>query len=216
MQVNIEGAEMFYKKGINLETSISKTMEDKIKLENDKEIAEQFETKVRNDLMSYLQREGKVDEHIPECIDVEEAWPEIARSYIQDGAREFIKYPMVSLGWMMFIGMAMAYYWDEDWERYAGERKFYETLRDKRGYDELDDTILYDLLKYEGEAADKEAAVVSECASRVYSMLNREQIEPGTSAAFGCYIAALHQLYLAGMAMELKTLGYKMTRLDNA
>lgn len=185
-------------------------MENKI----DKQIAGDFEKKVRDDLMSYLQRNDKVDSHIPECIDVEECWPEIARSYLPDGAKEFQKYPMVSLGWMMFIGMAMAYYWDEDWEGYSERRKFYEELRERRGFDNLDDTVLLDILKYEGEAADKESAVVGECASRVYSLLCHEQVEPGTEAAFGCYLAALHQLYLAGMAMELKTLGYKMTPLD--
>ena len=30
----------------------------------------------------------------------------------------------------------------------------------------------------------------------------------------GCYIAALHQLYLAGMAVQLKTLGYHMVPLN--
>ena len=32
------------------------------------------------------------------------------------------------------------------------------------------------------------------------------------SEAFRGYVAALHQLYLMGMAMELKRLGYHMTK----
>lgn len=181
-----------------------------------KRIVEEFENKVRTDLMNYLQSNDKVDSHLPECIDVEDCWPEIARSYLPDGIKEYEKYPMVSLGWMMFIGMAMAYFWDENWTDRSAERKFYEKLRDGRGYDNLDDYILEDILKYEGEAADKESAIVSECASRVYSMINRENLAAGSEEAFGCYIAALHQLYLAGMSMELKTLGYHMTPLNQA
>ena len=72
---------------------------------------------------------------------------------------------------------------------------------------------LFKLLGYEGEAAEKVTELVSTCAARVLDMLHREQVEPGTEAAFGCYVAALHQLYLAGMAMELNALGYHMSKL---
>ena len=70
------------------------------------------------------------------------------------------------------------------------------------------------LLGYEGEAAEKITELVAECASRVYNILRHEQVEPGTEAALGCYIAGLHQLYLAGMSMELNALGYHMTPFD--
>ena len=132
-----------------------------------------------------------------------------------DGAREFQNYPVVSLGWMMLVGMAMAYYWDTDWEKYSAQKNIYETLRDKRGYDDMDQTVVEDILGYKDEAAEQITSLVAECASRVFGILNHEHIEPGTQAALGCYIAALHQLYLAGMAMELNALGYHMTPLQN-
>ncbi|MDE6339806.1 MAG: hypothetical protein K2K97_08490, partial [Muribaculaceae bacterium] len=138
-------------------------------------------------------------------------WPEIARAYMPDGGKEFQEYPITSLGWMMFIGMAMAFYWDTDWEANASRTDFYEKLKEQQGYDRLDETVINSLLGYEGEAADKIIDLVAECASRVYSLLRHEDIEPGTDTALGCYIACLHQLYLAGMAMELNALGYHMT-----
>lgn len=184
------------------------------KIDN-RETAKAFEEKVRKDLIEFLQKKEALDQHVPECIDVEEKWGEIARSYMPDGAREFKDYPVVSLGWMMFIGMAMAYYWDTDWEAYSKKTDIYEQLRDKRGYDNMDETVVEDILGYAGEAAEKITELVAECASRVYSLLNHEHVEPGTEAALGCYIGALHQLYLAGMAMELNALGYHMTQLKN-
>ncbi len=170
-----------------------------------------FEDKVRKDLVDFLISKEALDKHVPECPDVEEKWALIVRSYVPDGAREFQDYPVVSLGWMMFMGMAMAYYWDEDWEKNAGRTDYYTELRDKRGYDQFDETVTEDLLGYTGEAAAKVTDLVAECASRVYSLLNHEHLEPGTEAAFGAWLAALHQLYLAGMAMELNALGYHMT-----
>lgn len=177
----------------------------------EKQLAEAFEKKVREDLTSFLQKKEALDQHIPECPDVEERWGEIARAYMPDGVREFQQYPVVSLGWMMFVGMAMAWYWDTDWEKYAPKHDLYQELRDKNGYDNLDETVVSGVLGYKDEAAEKITELVAECASRVYSLLNHEHVEPGTEAALGCYIGALHQLYLAGMAMELNALGHHMT-----
>ena len=55
--------------------------------------------------------------------------------------------------------------------------------------------------------------LVSECASRVHNSLMRQSIEPGTKEAFLAYVACLHQLYLFGIAVQLKRLGYHMTQL---
>ena len=176
-----------------------------------KESVKKFEDHIKEDLTRFLISKGALDEHVPECPDVEEKWGEIARAYMPDGAREFEKYPVVSLGWIMFVGMAMSYYWDTDWEANANRKDYYQALRDKDGYDNLDTTVVTKLLGYEGEAAEKVTELVAHCAQRVLSALNRENVEPGTPDALGYYIAALHQLYLAGMAMELNALGYHMT-----
>lgn len=180
------------------------------------DIVKDFEEKVQKDLTTFLQQKGALDEVAPECPDVEEKWPYIGRAYLPDGAKEFQQYPVVSLGWMMFVGMAMAYYWDVDWEKNAPRTDFYEALRDTDGYDKLDETVVKKVLGYEGEAADKVIDLVAECASRVYNLLSHEQVENGSSEAFGCYVAALHQLYLAGMKMELNALGYHMTPMGQA
>lgn len=185
-------------------------MEDK-----SKETAKQFEEKVRKDLTAFLQYKGALDQHVPECPDVEEKWTMVGRAYLPDGAREFQQYPVVALGWMMFVGMAMAYWWDTDWVANADRTDFYESLREKDGYDNLDDTVVKTILGYEGEEADKIIELVAECASRVHSLLSHEQVEHGTEAAFGCFVGALHQLYLAGMEMELNALGYHMTPLQS-
>ena len=76
------------------------------------------EEKFKNNLVSYLQEHGLVDEMLPDAIDIEGKWLEIAQAYLPDGTREFSAYPTVSLGWMMYVGMAVAKYWDEDWELY--------------------------------------------------------------------------------------------------
>ena len=54
---------------------------------------------------------------------------------------------------------------------------------------------------------------MAECASRTYNAIMHLHLEPGTPEAFRTYVAALHQLYLMGVAMELNALGYHMTKM---
>jgi hypothetical protein len=172
-----------------------------------------FEEKLHNDLFQYLLSMKEVDQHMPECPDVEEKWEEIAKAYIPDGIREFQDYPSASLGWMMYIGMAVAKMWDTEWEIYSKIEDLYAYMRDKRGYDSMDEYIREELLLLQGDDYTMLEKVVGECASRVYNALMRQHIEPGTKAAFEAFVACLHQLYLFGAAMQLKRMGYQMTKM---
>lgn len=171
-----------------------------------------FEERIGEDLRRYLLAQGLIDERMPECPDVEDKWREVGEAYLPDGIREFGAWPTVSLGWVMFVGMALAKLWDTDWESYGSRTDLYVFLRDARGYDCMDDHIMEDVLALDEDSRKKMSALVAECAGRTNSMLRHENIEPGTSEAFRAYVACLHQLYIMGMAVELKALGYRMTK----
>ena len=70
---------------------------------------DKLEELIHSDLQQYLLSVNEVDERMPECADVEGKWETIANAYIPDGVREFQNYPLASLGWMMYIGMALLY-----------------------------------------------------------------------------------------------------------
>lgn len=174
---------------------------------------ENFENQLRKDLHQFLMGMGEVDEHLPECPDVEDKWEAIVKSYLPDGIREFSNYPSVSLGWMMYTGMALAKLWDEDWDRYSALDDIYVFMRDKRGYDYMDEHIREDILKLNGNDYTALEKLVGECASRVCNALRHQHIEPGTKEAFNAYVSCLHQLYLFGTAMQLNRMGYHMTSM---
>lgn len=169
-----------------------------------------FSDNLKEDLHRYLRSADRIDEKFPECPDLEDLWTSIEGAYISDGAKEFQDYPIVSLGWIMFVGMALAVYWDEDWEKYSKDNgaQLYEKMRDAKGYDNLDDYVLFDILHLDKEEAEKVSELVAECASRTLSSLHRSHFEAGTAEAVRAYQAALKQLYLVGIAMELNALGY--------
>ena len=156
----------------------------------------------------------EVDEHLPECPDVEEMWEPIAKAYIPDGIKEFNEFPSASLGWMMYIGMAVAKFWDEEWETYSNQDDLYIYMKNKRGYDAMDEYIREDVLLLSGVDYDVLEKLVGECASRVYNALRHQNIEPGTKEAFNAYVSCLHQLYLFGAAMQLKRMEYHMIKMN--
>ena len=172
-----------------------------------------FPTILLNDIHRFLVERGVVDERLPECPDVEGKWPAIAEAYLPDGVREFANYPVASLGWMMFIAMAVAKFWDEDWQRYDKDPDLYLMLRDKRGYDNLDEYILDEVLDLHGDAAEQMQTLVGDCAERVKRLLYKQDIEPGTADAFKAYVACLQTMYHMGIAVQLKAMGYHMTKL---
>ena len=179
-------------------------------MENKKQDTEQL---FRQDLHQYLVSIGKVDERFPEAPDLEELWPKLGQSYLPDGIREFAQYPTVSLGWMMFLGMAVTKYWDNDWPLYSKVDDLYKYLRDRIDFDHMDDYICEKVLLLDTSAHNAISAVVAECASRTDNLLRHQRFEPGSPEAFKGYVSALHQMYLMGIAVELKALGYHMTPL---
>lgn len=175
---------------------------------------ENFAETLLNDLHSFLLKCDAVDERLPECPDVEEKWPAVAEAYLPDGVREFADYPVASLGWMMFVAMSVAKFWDEDWEKYSAIDNLYLYLRDKRGYDHLDEYVLEEVLGLNSDDAEALQNLVGDCAERVKRALFVKDIEPGTVEAFKGYVACLQCMYHMGMAMQLKAMGYHMTRLN--
>ena len=174
---------------------------------------ENFEAQLRNDLQQFLLSMNEVEERMPECPDVEDKWKEIAQAYLPDGIREFQDYPSASLGWMMYIGMAVAKMWDTEWEIYSKLDDLYAYLRDKRGYDAMDEYIREEVLLLQGVDYNVLEKLTGECASRVYNALMHLRLEPGTKEAFTAYVACLHQLYLMGAAVQLKRMGYHISKM---
>lgn len=111
----------------------------------------------------------------------------------------------------MYIGMAVAKMWDDEWEIYSKVDDLYAYMRDKRGFDSMDEYIREEVLLLSGADYVALEKLVGECASRVYNALRRQNIEPGTREAFNAYVSCLHQLYLMGAAVQLKRMGYHMT-----
>ena len=173
-----------------------------------------FEYSLHKLITDFLLSKGAIDKILPETPDIEEKWGKICMSYLPDGVREFSNYPTVSLGWMAFIGMAIANMWDENWEIYSNNDNIYSSILLNRGYDHMDEYICQDILMMDKQTEDSTSRLTGDLAESVYNALMHEHFEPATPEAFNAYVRCLHQLYIFGAAIELKRLGYHMTPLQ--
>jgi len=77
--------------------------------------------------------------------DIDEAWVRYAPSFFGDAVREFNKYPEYCLGCAGYLGMAVAFSRDKDWEKHREEP--YTSFQGERGFDDMDDHITDNILR---------------------------------------------------------------------
>ncbi|MCQ2189378.1 MAG: hypothetical protein MJZ00_05645 [Paludibacteraceae bacterium] len=174
---------------------------------------DQYEQKLHSSLWQFLQSKKVVDAMEPDATDFETVWQQVCTSYLPDGVREFEGYATVSVGWMMYVGMAIAKQWDADWDACRKQADIYTALRDVRGYDCMDEYISEDVLRLKPNECKDLAKLIGSCAQMGVHSLQREQFEPGSPLAFHAYVRTLHQMYLMGVAVQLLKMGYKMTKI---
>lgn len=105
------------------------------------EYLNQFELNLTRTLIKVLTQQNRLSGTLLPSPDLDDKWEAIAEPYIADAVKEIATYPTVALGWMMYVGMAVAHLWDIDWSVYGNIDHLYEYLRDKRGFDRLDEYI---------------------------------------------------------------------------
>ena len=174
------------------------------------EYLRQYEESLKQNLLQWLRNKQLLPASgpIPATPDISDRWEKLAESYIADGIQEVSKYPLVSLGWAMYLGMAMAKYWDDGWEVYCKHPNLYEHLRDVHGFDYPVEVVRFDLMKWDCE---KE---VRSCSQLALDKIRHEQIEPASPMAYYVYARTVKVLYLMGAAVGLAHLGYKQTAVD--
>ncbi len=187
----------------------------------EQEYLDQYEQNLTRELLRVCSQQGWLEGQLLPSPDLDDKWPELAQPYMGDAIKEIAAYPTVALGWMMYVGMAVAHYWDVDWALYGKIENLYEYLRDKRGFDCMDEHIRETVLGLSPDAKpaegksqneyDEVEELVRMLATICLTQIRREQIEPQSPMAYHVYVRTIHALYIIGASVELRRLGYKMT-----
>jgi len=177
------------------------------------EYIDNYEEQLMQHMLRVTTSMGLLDGQLLESPDINEKWEDVVQSYLGDAMKEIVSYPSVALGWAMYLGMAVANYWNEDWNIYGNLPNIYEYIRDKRGFDYMDEVVRGDILMLKDKEYEQMEKVVQGCAQQVLNKIRHEQIEPQSPLAFYVYVRSVTVLYKIGSAIELKRLGYKWEKV---
>lgn len=173
-----------------------------------------YENKLMQGLLGLCTDLKLLDGRLLETPDISDKWHGIDAEYVADAVKEFAQYPTVALGWAMYVGMAVARYWDEDWSIYDRLPNLYLHIRDKRGFDYLDEVVRGEVLCLKDEAYTRCEDQVRTCSQFVLDQMHHEQVEAGSAMAFHVYARSIKVLYRVGAAVELRRSGYNLVAVN--
>lgn len=174
----------------------------------------QYEKRLQDDLVKRCTDAGMMGGTLLESDDIACKFTDaLARPYLTDAIREYQQYPEASVAWAGFLGMAVAKIWDADWQSY--QQLAYADLLGPRGFDDMDERILTQVLGYEldSEPARRICDILSKCAVAALAMIRHEDIEPASPRAYYVFARTVQVLYRIGASIALFLLGYKLERL---
>ena len=176
------------------------------------EYFDNFEQNLQIELLKLCTSHKMLDGTLLASEDIDERWKEYAPSYMADSVSQINTFPAAAIAWAGYVGMAVAQWWDRDWERYAAEP--YETLHGERKFDDMDEHILRDILgiALDSPEAEKIEDMMRSCAHTAMTLIRREDTEAQSTKAFYIFARTTRVMFRIGAALELKRLGYKFEK----
>ena len=173
-----------------------------------------FENKLQEDLLRLCTSYGMLNGVLLSTEDIDGQWNVLAPEYMADAVPQIADYPTVSVAWAAYLGLAVAYGWDKDWE--ACRNTTYASYYGERGFDDMDEHIVYNVLGLlrDGYEAEKLEKVIRHCGEAAVSAIRHEHIEPQSPMAFHIFACTCKVMFRLGAAMELKRLGYKFEKME--
>ena len=179
----------------------------------DSEFLDGFERTLEDGLIKVCNGSSVLGTEILGSPDIDEAWNgSLIEGYVGDAVNNFNEYPQVALAWAAYLGMGVACNWDKDWAAHKSDT--YKDYYGPRGYDDMDEHIVGDILHLTQEHAGKLVDVLYGCADLTLSLIRHEEIEPQTARGFYVLVRAYSVFFRLGAAIELYRQGYRKTAVN--
>ena len=180
-----------------------------------------FIDNLRRELVKLCTSKQMLNNMIYDIPELMEKWQQSAAQYMADAVPEISKYPMVAIGWAMYYGIGAAVYWDGAWDQVKDCEDLYKFIRDKRGFDYMDEYVTEELvgIKFDStkqrDVADAQAltSCIQECSQLALTMIRKQGIEPQSSEAFYLYAAVEKTMFELGLSVQMYRMGYRYEKV---
>lgn len=170
---------------------------------------EDYRQQTGSELLRIATERGLLEGKLLQSPDIEEKWRSLAPEFLADAVGEFNSYPEVVLAWAAYLGAAVAFGWDADWESY--KERGYSFYCGERGFDYMDEHITEDILRYPlgSDDARNLAQAFSFLASAAMNLLRHSGAEAGSTDAYQAVVYTIDAMFSTGAAVMLHRSGYK-------
>lgn len=177
------------------------------------EILDRYEKVLEEGLVKICKSSTLLGDELLLSPDIEEKWEEFIKDYVADAVENYNEFPEAAIAWAGFLGMAVAHHWDEDWLAHKGDK--YTSYYGSRGWDDMDEHILGDVLHLDEKDGKFYSDMLSSCALATLALIRHEKVEAQTADGFYILVRSYGVLFRIGAALELHRLGYKKERLGS-
>ncbi len=148
--------------------------------------------------------------------ELEEKWTTSAPEYMAAAVPQLNDYPAAAVAWAAYLGMGSAVLWDTAWSEYSEKEDIYTPIASVRGFDEMDEYVVEEMLGYalEGEEAKALENAWRAAATTALTMIRKESIEAQSVMAFYVFARTAKVFFRMGVAVGLKLLGYRYEKQD--
>ena len=172
---------------------------------------DRYEAVLEEGLIKVCKGAGILGEEFLRSQDIDDKWNEYQQDYVADAVLNFNEYPEAAIAWAAFLGMAVAHNWDTDWDAHKNDS--YKSYYGSRGWDDMDEHILWELLCLPEQIGKKISDTLDSCALAALGLIRHEGIEAQTELGFYVLVRTYSVLFRIGAAIELQRLGYQNVRL---
>ena len=139
--------------------------------------------------------------------DIDGKWEEFLKPYAADAIENVNDYPDAALGFAAYLGMAVAHCWDTDWKSHMHDK--YSSFYGPRGYDDMDDHIVADILGLDILQTRKRAEILKSCTASTMGLLRHEEIDLRTEFGFYALVRCFGAFFRLGVSIQLCSTGYR-------
>ena len=105
----------------------------------DTEYLNRFEERLQQELLRLCTDYHVLDGTLLATEDLDNRWHDLAPEYVADAVEQIRDYPVVSVAWAAYLGLGVAFCWDEDWE--ASAKASYQSYYGEQGFDDMDEHL---------------------------------------------------------------------------
>ncbi len=178
--------------------------------QEDNQFLEEYEERLTRTLLGQLTDAGFLAGELLAVEELEEKWSGSAAEYMAAAVPQLNDYPAAAVAWAAYMGVGASVLWDTAWEKYADVEDLYTPIAEPRGFDEMDEYVMEEMLGYalQSDDATRLENLFRSAAQTTLTMIRKESIESQSVMAFYVFARSAKVFFRLGVAVGLKLLGY--------